>query len=255
MILIDTHTHLYDTSFDADIFDVIKKSKNAGVMHALLPNIDVESINALKNLVLKDSEYFKPMMGLHPCSVTEKWENDLAIIKKELDEGNYIAVGEIGLDFHWDLTHKDAQILAFREQLQWAKDKKLPVSIHSRKAYADILKILKEEKTDNLRGVLHCFGGDLAEAYKAIEMGFYLGIGGVVTYKNAGMAEIVKEINLEHIILETDAPYLPPVPYRGKRNESAYIFEIASFIADIKNKSVEEVAMITTQNAKTLYKF
>jgi TatD DNase family protein len=139
--------------------------------------------------------------------------------------------------------------------LQWAKDKKLPVSIHSRKAYADILKILKEEKTDDLCGVLHCFGGDIAEAYKAIEMGFYLGIGGVVTYKNAGMAEIVKEINLEYIILETDAPYLPPVPFRGKRNESAFIFEIASFIADIKNISVEEVAMITTQNAKTLYKF
>ncbi len=255
MILIDTHTHLYDESFKEDIKSVIERSKNNSVNYALLPNIDSSSIDSLKKLVQVDSDYFKPMMGLHPCSVASNWEEELGIIKAELDSYPYMAIGEIGLDYHWDLTYKEAQKEVFIKQLRWAKEKKLPVSIHSRKAYADLLHILREEKTDDLQGVLHCFGGDLTEAHKAIDMGFYIGIGGVVTYKNSSMAEIVKAINLNYILLETDAPYLPPVPYRGKRNESSYIHTIASFIATLKQVTLEEVAMQTTENAKKLYKF
>ena len=253
MKLIDTHTHLYDEQFNNDIHEVIARSKEHSVMHALLPNIDVASIELMNRLVAIDNDYFKPMMGLHPCSVNENWESELSIIKQNLDNYNYIAVGEIGLDYHWDLTFKNAQIEAFKIQLNWAKDLKLPVSIHSRKAYADILKVLNEEKTADLNGILHCFGGDLTEAHKAIEMGFYLGIGGVVTYKNSSMAEIVKAIPLEHLVLETDAPYLPPVPYRGKRNESSYIHTIAHFIADLKNTTIEEVAIVTTHNAELIF--
>ena len=257
MKLIDTHAHLYAEEFNEDLDVVIERSIQNDLSHVLLPNIDVDSIMPLKQIVALSNEkiQFLPMMGLHPCYVKEDWETQLAAIKLALDDKslNCIAVGEIGLDYHWDLTFKEQQQESFLLQIDWAIEKKLPIAIHCRNAYEDVIKILQEKKHEDLRGVLHCFGGSIEEAQDLIDLGFYLGIGGVLTYKNAGLAEVITQIDTKHLMLETDAPYLAPVPYRGKRNESSYLIEIATKLADIKQTSIEEIAAITTRNASLLF--
>jgi TatD DNase family protein len=253
MNLIDTHAHIYQEDFLADIDDIMLRAKENGVSKIYLPNVDVSSIKELKDLVAKNSDLFIPMMGLHPCYVKEDYKEQLAIIEKELREGKYAAVGEIGIDLHWDKTFFVQQQDAFRTQIRWAIELKLPIIIHARESLQEIFQILDEEYRDGLKGIFHCFGGTIEDAQKIISYGFKLGIGGTVTYKNSKLPEVLKNVDLQHIVLETDAPYLPPVPHRGQRNESSYVKLVALKLCDIYGISLEEVAKITTQNAEQLF--
>jgi len=255
MTLVDTHCHLYAQDFDTDIDIVIQRAKAAGVSYILLPAIDTANDERLFQLSLRSNSECQllPMAGLHPCSVNADWEKSLQIVQQQLNSGvKYYAVGETGLDYHWDLTYKEQQISAFDQQIKWSVEYKLPIVIHSRKSTYDCIKYLKPYAVD-AKGVFHCFSGSLEEALQIIDLGFYLGIGGVVTYKNSGLKDVLQQIGLERIVLETDAPYLPPVPHRGKRNEPAYVSIVAMTIAQMLGKSVEEVASQTTENAKQLF--
>jgi TatD DNase family protein len=255
MYIIDTHTHLYSESFDEDRTAMIERAIEEGVQKMLLPNIDVDSIEPMYTLCKQFPRNCFPMMGLHPGYINEKWEENLAIVKQHLFERENIAVGEIGMDLYWDKTFKDEQAQAFRIQIEWAKELKLPIVIHARDAFDEIFEIVDELNDSTLSGVFHCFTGNLEQA-KRIENygGFKIGIGGVLTYKKSGLDEVVKEVPLEMLLLETDSPYLPPTPFRGKRNESAYINYVAEKLAEIKGVSVEELAKITTKNAENLFK-
>ena len=257
MNLIDTHAHLYAEEFDTDITEVIDRSIKNNVSHILLPNIDASTISRLKNTTTLSNKKlsFLPMMGLHPCYVKADVEEQLSVIKDELfaNSNDYIGVGEIGLDYYWDTSFKEEQIKALQTQIDWAIALRKPIAIHCREAYLDIIQILKTKKHPDLRGVLHCFGGSIDQAKQLIALGFYLGIGGVLTYKKSGLDEVIKEIDTSFLVLETDSPYLPPVPYRGKRNESAYLVNIAEKLAEVKNISVDKIAEITTKNAKQLF--
>lgn len=259
--LIDTHCHLYYDPFDEDRDAMLQNAMNAGVQKFLLPNVDAESIPVMHQLCEQYPQNCFAMMGLHPCSVKENYLQDLAWVeqylfqhKTEFQFKNFIAVGEIGLDYYWDKTLIPQQKDAFRKQIQWAKQLQLPIAVHARDSLDDILQIIEEEQDGTLNGVLHCFTGNIQQAEKGIALGFYLGIGGVVTFKNSGLDKVVEQISLKHIILETDAPYLAPVPFRGKRNESAYIKIIAEKLSQIKQVSVSEIATITTENAIKLFK-
>lgn len=255
MKFIDTHCHLYLTEFEADREEAIKNAQEAGVETILLPNIDSTSWNPMLELTARHPKNFFAMAGLHPTSVTpETIENELNEVKLQLETGKYIAVGEIGIDLYWDRTHQQLQEEVFRTQLQWAKSYKLPVAIHVRNSYNEVWRILKQELTADLKGVFHCFPGNEIQARQVIETGFKLGIGGVVTFKNSVMQQVVKEVGPEHLVLETDAPFLAPAPHRGKRNEPAYIPVIAQKVADLCETSIEEIARITTQNAAQLFK-
>lgn len=249
MILVDTHTHLYLEQFNDDRSQVVEKAIEEGVKYMLLPNIDAASLGAMKKLSQQFPENCLPMMGLHPTSVNENYEDELALVEKELGENKYIAVGEIGMDLYWDKSFREQQEDALRRQLRLAKKLKLPVSIHTRDAFEEIFKIVEDELTEDLKGVFHCFTGTHEEANKIIGTGFKLGIGGVVTFKNSKLPEVLKKIDLQHLVLETDAPFLTPMPFRGKRNQSAYVVNIAEKIAEIKGLNVEQVAEATTQNA------
>ena len=254
MILTDTHTHLYSEQFKEDIDEVVQKAIKLGISRFFLPNIDSGYTNALLALAKKYPDNMFPMMGLHPCSVKADYQQELAQVEKMLSEHQVVAIGEIGIDLYWDKTFLKEQQAAFRHQIRLAKANNLPFVIHCRDAFDAIFEILDEENDENMRGIFHCFTGNLEQAQKIINYGgFKLGIGGVVTFKNAGLDKVVEQLNLEHIVLETDAPYLAPVPYRGKRNESAYLIEIATKIADLKQVSLEEVAKITTINSKTVF--
>lgn len=254
MDFIDTHTHLYVDQFDEDRSAVVQKAIDAGVSKMLLPNIDTASIESLHQLSKEFPKNCYPMMGLHPCSVTENWKEDLAIIKSWLDKGSYIGVGEIGIDLYWDKSTKSIQQEAFAQQIIWAKELKLPIAIHVRDAFNEAFEVVQTYNDDQLSGVFHCFTGNLEEANKVIGLGgFKLGLGGVLTFKNSGLDAIIKEVDLSHIILETDAPYLAPMPFRGKRNESAYVTYVASKLSEIKEISIEQVAAITTSNALALF--
>jgi TatD DNase family protein len=255
-MFIDTHTHLYVEAFDADRIDVIRSAQENGLNKLLLPNIDVESIKSMYDLVENFPSICYPMMGLHPGSVNENWEADLERIKTELFSKKFIAVGEIGMDLYWDDTFLEEQEYVFKTQVKWAKELGLPIAIHARKAFENIFKILDELNDENLTGVFHCFTGTMQDAKKIISYGgFKLGIGGVITYKNAHIAEVVKQLPMDLIVLETDSPYLPPVPHRGKRNESAYLVHVADKIAELKGLTRNEVGAVTTQNALALFKF
>ncbi len=255
MNFIDTHTHLFSEQFDDDRHEMVQKAIESGISKMLLPNIDLASIEKMHALVADFPAQCYPMMGLHPCSVTANWAEDLTVIKKWLDNGNYCAVGEIGMDLYWDKSTLLYQQQAFTQQVMWAKEKKLPVAIHVRDAFDETFELLDELNDDNLTGVFHCFTGTAAQAERVLSYGgFKLGVGGVVTFKNAGVDKTLATIGLEHLILETDSPYLAPTPHRGKRNESAYIPLIASKLADVKGIKIEEVAEITTQNALALFK-
>lgn len=253
MNLVDTHTHLYLDNFKKDISAIIERARSYGVNRFYLPGIDSSEIQNMLELEQLYPGACIPMMGLHPCSVKENWRGELDIVEEWLHKKDFVAIGEIGLDFYWDKTFTDQQFDAFRIQMQWALDRDLPISIHTRNAMQETIDTVKPFADKGLRGIFHCFSGDEAAARQIIAMGFYLGIGGVVTYKNAGLAEALVNIPLENMVLETDAPYLTPVPFRGKRNESSYLQYIAEKLAEVKNTNVEEVAAITTANAQKIF--
>ncbi|MFN6013533.1 MAG: TatD family hydrolase [Flavobacteriales bacterium] len=255
MLFIDTHTHLFSPSFDEDRPDVIKRALQAGVEVMLLPNIDIESIGPMYELSAQYPENCFPMMGLHPGSVDADWEKKLEVIRQHLFSKKNFAVGEIGMDLYWDKTFKDQQAEAFRLQISWAKELSLPIVIHAREAFNEIFEIVDDLYDDALTGVFHCFTGTVDQAKKIAEYGgFKLGIGGVLTYKKSGLDEVIKHLSLDIMILETDSPYLPPTPHRGKRNESAYLLHVAEKLAEVKGMTLKEVADATSLNAKSLFK-
>ncbi len=254
MQFIDTHTHLYLNEFDVDREDVVSRAIASGVEIMLLPNIDHASWQPMLDLCKQFPLNCYAMAGLHPTSVLpETIEREMAEVVRQIETGGYIAVGEIGIDLYWDKTQQALQEEVFLHQIQLAKKHKMPVAIHVRKSFDEVWQILKSETSPALKGVFHCFPGDEKQALQVIEAGFMLGIGGVVTFKNSGLQKVVAAVGPEHIILETDAPYLAPAPYRGKRNEPAYIPVIAEKVAELCGLSVEEVAEITTRNAKRLF--
>lgn len=255
MIFVDTHCHLYDEAFDADRGEAVLRAVGAGVTTMLLPDIDSTSTDRLDMLAAQYPQYFRRMTGLHPTSVKEDYERELQHVHERLvrDGARFVAVGEIGMDLYWDRTFEEQQRVVLRQQMLWAEEFGLPVALHIRKAHNEVFGLLRDMNRRAYRGVMHCFGGSVQEAQRAVEMGFHLGIGGVVTFKNATMAEVVKAIPLDKLLLETDAPYLSPVPYRGKRNESSYIPLIAQRVAEIKGVAIEEVARQTTANAAELF--
>lgn len=253
MNFIDTHTHLYAQEFKDDRKAVVEKAINNGVSKLFLPNIDIHSIQPMLDLCWDFPQNCFPMMGLHPCSVDKHVEAHLFQIQKWLKKRKFYAVGEIGLDYYWSEEFKEQQIRAFKLQIQWAIQMDLPIVIHSRNSNEDVISILKEMKHPKLRGIFHCFGGNAEQAKEVVELGFLLGIGGVITFKNGGLDKAIEEIDLTHLVLETDSPYLAPVPHRGKRNESFYILEIAKKLAELKKVGLAQVAKITTQNAKKVF--
>ena len=253
MLLIDTHAHLYLNEFEKDRADVIKKAIASNVKKIFFPNIDSTTIDDMLETVKMFPNNIFPLIGLHPTSVEEDFENEIKIVNELLQKQKFYGIGEIGLDFYWDTTFKEEQLKAFETQLQIAKKNKLPAIIHTRNSFNETLQIVKQEKNNNLKGIFHCFTGDLNQAKEIIDLDFYLGIGGIVTFKNSKLSEVLQAIDLQHIVLETDSPYLAPEPKRGKRNESSYINYIAKKIADIKNVSIDEVAEVTSQNAIKLF--
>lgn len=253
MIITDTHTHLYSEQFDADRNEMIHRAINAGVSRFFVPAIDSTYLNAMLNLEQSFPENIFLMMGLHPTHVKENFKEELVFVKHWLDNRNFYAVGEIGIDLFWDKTLLKQQQIAFKTQIAWAKEKNMPIVIHCRDAFDEIFEILEEVKDDHLFGIFHCFTGNLEQAKKAISFNMKLGIGGVVTFKNGKIDQFLHEIPLEHIVLETDAPYLAPAPFRGKRNESSYITNVLDKLAEIYNLTSEEIAEITTQNSKDVF--
>jgi len=255
MILTDTHTHLYLDHFDSDRKQVIQNAIDKGIEYMLIPNIDSKSIEGMLSICDEYPENCFPMMGLHPTDVKEDYQKELEIVDQWLTKRKFIAIGEIGIDLYWDKTFVKEQDISLRHQIELAKKYQLPIVLHSRESMKEIFDVLDDVQTPDLKGVFHCFSGTANDAKKAIDMGYYLGIGGVITFKNSNLKKILREIDLKHILLETDAPFLTPTPFRGKRNESAYIYYIAEKIAEIKGIGIDEVAEITTQNAKNLFKF
>jgi TatD DNase family protein len=253
--MIDTHSHMYSEQFNGDRPEALLRAKAEGVEFILLPNIDEESIDALHSLSDAEKNCL-PMMGLHPCSVNEDVNKKLLLVENELFQGvrKYIAVGEIGIDLYWDRSHIEAQKEAFRIQISWAKTLGLPIVIHARDSMAEILEILDEEHAEDLSGVFHCFSGNDADARRILSYkSFMFGIGGVVTFKNSKLPQVLAGIPLNKILLETDAPYLAPVPFRGKRNESAYLSYVAEKLSDIYECSIDIIKEKTTANAERLF--
>jgi TatD DNase family protein len=251
MRLIDTHAHIYLEDFDADRELIIQKAIESGIDTIIMPAIDAATHPQML-LVEATFPQCTAMMGLHPCSVKENFEAELDIVQDYLQQRSFVAIGEIGLDFYWDTTFTQQQYQAFETQVQWALQYDLPIVIHSRNAMDECIAVVK--KYPGLRGVFHCFSGTVEQAQQTIELGFLLGIGGVVTYKNAGLDKVIAAIGIDKLVLETDAPYLAPVPFRGKRNESSYLQAITGKIASVTGHTIEEIANITTENAKKLFK-
>lgn len=253
MSLIDTHAHIYLEEFDADRTDMMHRSEEAGVDKIYMPNVDHSSIDGMLELELKHPNVCIPMMGLHPCYVKKDFEKELYLVEDWLNKRKFSAVGEIGTDLYWDKTFWPQQKEAFKVQVGWAKKFKLPVVIHCRESIDETIALLEPLLENGLKGVFHCFSGTLAQAEKVIAMGFYLGYGGVATFKNGGQDKVIPHIPLESIVLETDSPYLAPVPHRGKRNEPAYIELVANRVADLRGISGTEVKQKTSQNANQLF--
>jgi TatD DNase family protein len=253
MNFIDSHTHIYLSDFAQDIDSVMLRADNEGIKKIFFPAIDSSHHDEMFLLEQKFPNTCFLMMGLHPCSVKENYLDELKIVEELLKKRKFAAIGEIGLDFYWDTNFAKQQYAAFEQQMQWALDYSLPINIHTRNATQETIECVKPFSQKGLKGIFHCFGGTVETAKQIIDLGFLLGIGGVVTYKKSGLDEVLKHISLEHIVLETDAPYLTPVPFRGKRNESSYIKIIAQHIANIKKERVEEVARVTTNNAEKIY--
>ncbi len=254
MILTDTHTHLYSEQFDNDIDEVIANAIKNGVTRFFLPNIDASYTEKMLQLAKKYPLQLFPMMGVHPCSIKENYKEEIAHVEQGLEKYPFCAIGEIGIDLYWDKSFLTQQQEAFRLQIALAKKYNLPFVIHCRDAFNEIFEIMDELNDDKMRGIFHCFTGNLTQAHHIINYGgFKLGIGGVVTFKNSGLDKVVEHIDMQHIVLETDSPYLAPVPFRGKRNESAYLLNIAQKVAEIKRLTVAEVAEITTQNSVEVF--
>lgn len=254
MQLIDTHTHLYLEEFSEDLDEVISRAINNGIEKFFMPNVDSLTIDHMLGLAEKYPKHCFPMIGLHPCSVKDDYKDELLIAKDCLERLKFYAIGEIGIDLHWDKTFVENQKKVFREQIEWAKEYKLPIVIHMRNSFKETFEIVEEMNDASLKGIFHCFAGTMEDAEKILSLGgFKLGIGGVATFKNAGLDKVVEQVGLEHIVLETDSPYLAPVPYRGKRNESSYLTIIASKVAELKNTTLENVAGITTKNAHEIF--
>ncbi|SFC92042.1 TatD DNase family protein [Flexibacter flexilis DSM 6793] len=252
--LIDTHAHIYAKDFRKDIDDVLRVASEEGVYKIYMPNVDSETIDPMLEMEQKYPAQCVPMMGLHPCHVKKDFEKELYQVETWLAKRPFVTVGEIGLDFYWDMTFREQQEEALRIQLRWAKQYNIPVAIHCRNSFAETADIIEAEQDGTLTGVFHCFSGNADDAKRAAALGFVVGIGGVATFKNGGVAEAVPDIDLSQIVLETDCPYLAPVPHRGKRNEPSYIALIAQKLADIKAIPLEELAKITTANALKLFK-
>ena len=253
MNIIDTHTHLYLKQFNEDIDLVIKRSKEIGVNKFIFPAIDSSRFDSMHSLKGKYPDNIYLMSGLHPTNVKENYKNELDFVVDSLKTHDYVAIGEIGIDLYWDKSFLNEQQEAFTFQIRLAIKHDLPIVIHCREAFDEIFEILDKENCDKLRGVFHCFTGTLEQAKRAIDLDFVLGIGGVVTFKNGGIDKFLNQIDLKHIVLETDAPYLAPVPFRGKRNESSYIIYVIDKLSEIYGLSKEEIADITTKNAEKVF--
>ncbi len=252
--MIDTHTHLYSEQFNEDRNEVIQRALDKGVTDFYLPAIDSETHHKMLALEAEYPQNMHAMMGLHPCSVQpETWEKELEIVRSYLNEKEFCAIGEIGIDLYWDQTTLDIQIKAFEQQIDWAIELDRPIVIHTRESFDEVFEVLERKKHPKLRGIFHCFSGDLEQAKHAIDLNFILGIGGVVTFKNGKIDQFLSEIPLEKIVLETDSPYLAPVPFRGKRNESAHIELVAGELVGIYGKSFEEIDRVTNENAKRIF--
>ena len=253
MFLVDTHTHLYDPAFDVDREATVQRALEAGVGMMLMPNVDASTVAPMLELHEQYPDCTRVMMGLQPEEVKEDYKQVLDLMEKELERGIYVGVGEVGLDFYWDSTFEKEQLDAFETQLDWAKQLGLPLSIHCRNAFDKMVRILEHKQDGGLRGIMHCFTGTEEEAKVYLELGFHLGLGGVTTYKNCGVKDYLPNLPLDRIVLETDAPYLAPVPCRGKRNEPAFLVHTAQKIADILQIPVEELTATTTANARSLF--
>ena len=254
MKIIDTHTHLFLPEFDHDRDEVIQRALENGVGKMILPNVDCQTIESIFALSEKYPEICFPAVALHPCSINKDYLNDLDTIKNHIEKKNVVAIGETGLDFYWDISFKDEQIDAFEIQINWAKKFKLPLIIHVRNSHDEVIRVLKKNYDESLSGVFHCFTGSYQQAMEIIDLGFMLGIGGVLTFKNSDLSEVLKRISIEHIVLETDSPYLAPMPFRGKRNESAYLEYIVAKLSEIYNKEVNWIMLKTIENAERLFK-
>ena len=252
--MIDTHSHIYSEDFDADRSEVIRRAQEAGVTRIIMPNVDSESLPGMLETERMFPDVCLAAIGLHPTSVKENYLDELALVKSELERRKYMAIGEIGIDLYWDKTFYTEQVFALQTQVQWALDSNLPVIIHVRDSHKETIEALQPFKNKGLRGVFHCFTGSRKEADEIVELGdFMLGIGGVVTFKNSGLAGNLKDIPLTKLVLETDTPYLAPVPFRGKRNEPAYTAFICNKLAEVYQVSVKEIDEITTRNAEKLF--
>ena len=254
MQIIDTHTHLYLKQFKKDIDEVIKRAINIGVDKFIFPAIDSSYLKQMHDLKSKYSKNIYLMSGLHPVSVKENYKDELGLVVKSLIDHNYVAIGEIGIDLYWDKTFLKQQQDAFEFQIRLAISNDLPIVIHCREGFDEIFEILDVEKCENLRGIFHCFTGTLDQAKRAINLGFKLGIGGVVTFKNGGIDKFINQISINNIVLETDSPYLSPVPFRGKRNESSYIKYVLSKLSELYGVSEDELAKLTTENSKKIFR-
>ena len=253
MILTDTHTHLYSEEFDADRNEMIERAIQKGVSRFFVPSIDSSYTQKMYDLENQFPENVFLMMGLHPTYVKENYLEELAHVERELEKRKFQAIGEIGIDLYWDKTFLKQQQHAFQHQIQLAKKYNLGINIHCRDAFDEVFEVLESEKAEDLFGIFHCFTGDLDQAQRAISLGMKLGIGGVSTFKNGKIDQFLNEIDLQNIVLETDSPYLAPVPYRGKRNESSYTFLVAEKLATIYNVAIEEIASVTTENSKKIF--
>lgn len=250
--MIDTHSHIYVEDFEKDLDEVVLRAQQAGIEKILLPNINEESVGRMFALVDRYPTYCSAMIGLHPEDVRKDWKQVLERMEPYLDRA--VAVGEVGLDFYWDATYKSEQLDAFEYQIEWAKKYNLPLVIHMRKAEPELLAIMDRHRDDRLRGVFHCFGGSKESASRFLKHeGFVLGIGGVVTFKNSHLAETLKHVPMDRIVLETDAPYLTPVPFRGKRNEPAYVRHVAEFLSNLYGVSLEEITEVTNSTVKRIF--
>jgi TatD DNase family protein len=253
LIITDTHTHLYSEEFDQDRSEMIQRAIDAGVSRFFIPAIDSTCTEAMYELEKNHPDHVFLMMGLHPTYVKDNYLEELQHVENELAKRKFYAIGEIGIDLYWDKTHLHEQQIAFRTQIQWAKKLKLPIVIHCREAFDEIFDILEEEKSPELFGIFHCFSGTHEQALRAISYNMKLGIGGVVTFKNGKIDQFLNQIDLKHIVLETDSPYLAPIPYRGKRNESSYLVNVVNKLSQIYGLSADEIARITTENSKVIF--
>ena len=254
MNLIDTHCHIYSAEFNEDRSVMVARADNEGITKMLMPAIDASTHDEMFRLEDSFPGKCLSMMGLHPCSVKENYEKELKIVEQNFSKRSFVAVGETGLDFYWDLSFTKQQYDVFQRQIEWALQHDIPIVIHSRNSMDECIEVIHKNQKGNLRGVFHCFSGSIEQAKKITDLGFHLGIGGVLTYKKSGLDAVVEQIDLKHIVLETDAPYLAPVPFRGKRNECSYVKYVAQKLADTKQLPVKDIAAITTANAQILFR-